>query len=66
MVTIQDLVKAADYLNITGIAKAAFDDSENAARNLRNKVRKGRPLTTDESVAIEKVLAEAGITLGNR
>lgn len=59
-------IAACKYIaEVTGIAKAAFGDSENAARNLRNKVRKGRPLTTDESVAIEKVLAEAGITLGN-
>lgn len=63
---IQVLVKAADYLNITGIAKAAFGGSENAARNLRNKVRKGEPLTTDEYVGIEKVLTKAGITFGGK
>lgn len=68
MVTVSDLQRVAPILNIAALAEAAFAgaDKVRASQNLRNKLRYNRELTVPESVAIEKVFHDLGLTIEHR
>lgn len=66
ILTINDLYRVREVLNLSRLGAIAFGEDDNRANNLRNKVNKRRKLNDEEVKDLVVALQRLGIIIEHR